>query len=125
MTEPLERGFGARHRPRPDLRSARPPLAVTALRVREDRALLLVRDLVELSVVGAGCRALPEQDRHHSWAHHGRAVLGSPSDRPIAVRVEAVTEGARSAVREEAVLALPTAAVARVVCVDEDVAAPA
>src|SRR5580765_4283611 len=108
MKEPLGRELGARRRPRPDLRSAPRPLAVTALRVREDRALLLVRDLVELSVVRAGRCALPDQDRHYSGAHHGRAVLGSSPGRPVAVRVKAVTEGARTAVREEAVLTLPT-----------------
>ena len=97
VTEPLGRGLGARRRPRADLRSAAPPLAVTALRVREDRALLLVRELVELRR-RTGRAPLPCQNR--IGVTPGPITVARYSvalpDRPVAVRVEAVTEGAAS-----------------------------
>src|SRR5207247_560243 len=106
----------------------RPPhfraLPVTALRVREDRTLFLVRDLVGRRVEQARRRALPEQDRRHARAHHRRAVLRALADRAVPMRVEAIAEPAAPAVREKAVLTLPAAPVARVVRVDEDVPAP-
>src|SRR5215218_5079360 len=77
-------------------------LPVAALRVREELELLLVRDLVQLRVEGAGRVALPEQDRRHSGAHHSRAVPAAFADRPVAVRIEAVAEAAAPTMRQEA-----------------------
>src|SRR5262249_55488327 len=99
-------------------------LLVAALRVREDRTLFLVRELVERGIERARRLALPEENRRHARAHHRRAVLAALADRAVPVRVEAVAEGSARTVCQEAVLPLPAAAVARVVRVDEDVPAP-
>ena len=66
--------------------------------------------------------ALPHHVRRHAGADDRGPVALALADRVAAVGVEAVTEGARALVHEEAVLALPAGAVGRVERVDVEVA---
>src|SRR5215467_13742640 len=93
-----------------------------ALPVAELRDLL-VGSGVGVAVVRAGRGSLPHHVGCDPRSLDGGAIANAVARGVGAVRIEAVTEGPRARVGEEAVLAAPTAAVVRVERVDVDVAA--